>query len=136
MTSVQEAIRRAHAILPGIPAPEGEEDVRWQAIIEIGCHIESNPDEIWEFVARWGCHPQDDLRAAIGTCLLEHLLQYHFDLIFPRVRTLAESNRLFSDTFSSCWKHGQAELPANSKKWDALRKSCRSKWETCIGKTI
>ena len=42
--------------------------LRWQAIIDVGEYIESGPELIWEFVAHWGTHPQDDLRMAIATC--------------------------------------------------------------------
>jgi uncharacterized DUF497 family protein len=75
--SVSESIRDAEAILPGIPAPEGDEDPRWQAIIAIAEYIETDPEEVWPFVARWGTSTQEDLRVAIATCLLEHMLGYH-----------------------------------------------------------
>jgi hypothetical protein len=125
--SLLERIAYADSILPGTPAPDGEQDPRWSAIIAIGDHIASGPGPIWEFVARWGTHPQDDLRMAIATCLLEHLLQYHFDLVFPRVRALAEANALFADTFSQCWKFGQSKLPENSRKFDAFQAWCLSR---------
>jgi hypothetical protein len=125
--SLQDCIRRADSILPGIPAPEGEEDPRWQAILEIENYVETNPEEIWPFVVRWGSHPQEDLRNAIATCLLEHLLEIHFELIFPRVREAAEADALFADTFCRCWKLGQAEAPSNSERFDALRSLCESR---------
>jgi len=52
--SVSELIRDAEAILPGTPAPEGADDPRWQAIIAIGEYIETHPEDVWPFVARWG----------------------------------------------------------------------------------
>ena len=125
--SLRDRLDYADSILPGIPAPEGQDDPRWQAIIDVGEYIESGPELIWEFVAQWGTHPQDDLRMAIATCLLEHLLEYHFDLIFPRVRALAGANALFADTFSHCWKFGQAELPGPSAKFDELQAWCASR---------
>jgi hypothetical protein len=118
--SVRKAILRAEKILPGIAAPEGETDVRWQRIIDIGEYIGSEPDAIWHFVARWGTHENDDLRAAIATCLLEHLLEHHFEALFPRVERLATENRLFADTFSRCYRLGQAELPGNAARFDTL----------------
>jgi hypothetical protein len=42
------------------------------------------------------------------------LLEYHFDLIFPRVEQLVEKDALFADMFCRCWKLGQSELPANA----------------------
>ena len=74
---VHQAIQKADALLPGRPVRDGE-DPRWQAIIEIGDFIKSEPEAVWSFIARWGGHPQDDLRDAIACCLLEHLLEFHF----------------------------------------------------------
>ena len=111
---VHDAIRYAEAILPGGPAPEGQLDPRWQAISDIADSVESDPEAIWPFVVRWGRHPQEDLRDAIATCLLEHLLEYHFDRIFPRVRELAEADTQFADTFCRCWKFGQSKGPENA----------------------
>lgn len=124
---VMELIRQAEGMLPGTPAPDGEDDPRWQAIIAIGEYIETHPEEIWSFVARWGTSAQEDLRAAIATCLLEHLLEHHFELIFPRVEQSAEADRMFADTFSRCWKFGQAELPENASKFDTLHRLCQSR---------
>lgn len=125
--TVIELIRDAEAILPGTPAPDGDEDPRWQAIIAIGEHVESHPEEVWRFVARWGASTQADLRDAVATCLLEHLLEHHFESIFPRVQELAETDRMFADTFSRCWKFGQAELPENATRFDELRVWCKSR---------
>jgi hypothetical protein len=123
---VREAIEKANSILPGIPAPEDEEDPRWQAILKIAHYLDDEPDEIWDFVARWGRHPQEDLRSAIATCLLEHLLELHFEAIFPRVSHIVKEDRLFADTFTRCWKLGQADLPENSTRFDALMDWARS----------
>ena len=71
--TVQEAIEQAEALLPDSVAPEGETDPRWQAIIDVGDFIESDPELVWAFALRWGSSEDDDLRAAIATCLLEHL---------------------------------------------------------------
>lgn len=101
--TIREAIAHAEAILPGTPAPEGELDPRWQAIIAIGQFIETDPDCVWFFLSRWGDHPQADLRAAIATCLLEHLLEYDFEMYFPRTELLANLSPQFADTMRSCW---------------------------------
>jgi hypothetical protein len=121
---VQDAIRYAESLLPGEPAPGGEMDARWQAILEIGDLVETEPEAIWPFVSRWGRHPQEDLRMAIATCLLEHLLEHHFDQLFPRVQELAKADALFADTFCRCWKLGQAERLENAWRFDELRAAC------------
>ena len=83
--TVHEAIENAEAILPGVAAPEGQEDPRWQAIIAVAGFIEDEPELVWTFVERWGQYPDEDLRAAIATCLLEHLLEAAFrDPLSPR----------------------------------------------------
>ena len=103
--TVQQAIENANALLPGSPLSNDEEiDPRWQAIIEVGNYVESNPKEVWEFITRWGKSESEDVRTAIGTCLLEHLLQYHFSTYFPRVESLAGTDPLFGDTFLSLWE--------------------------------
>ena len=117
---VHEAIRRADRALPGCPGPGGKEDPRWQAIIAVGNHVETNPVEVWRFVERWGCHENDDLRMAVATCVLEHLLEHHFDSVFPQVEELAKSDPLFAETVSWCWKFGQARERANADRFDRL----------------
>jgi hypothetical protein len=119
--SVQDVIERANAILPGRAAPEGQRDWRWQCIIDLGEYVESNPEEVWAFVAHWGGHRDEDLRSAIATCLLEHLLEHHFDVIFPRVEQRALGDKRFGAMFSICAKCGQAELPKNAPRFDALK---------------
>src|SRR4051812_13600743 len=100
--NVQEAIEAAECILPGQKAPEGEIDPRWQAIIAVGEFVEVEPEAVWSFVGRWGSSPDEDLRTAIATCLLEHLLEHHFDLFMPRVKQAALADRLFGDMVSQC----------------------------------
>ena len=123
---VQQAIERANAILPGEAAPDGAEDARWQAIIAVGEFIGSNPNEVWEFSKRWGSHADEDLRAAIATCLLEHLLEYHFSALFPRVAAEARSSRSFASTLRLCWKFGQSKEPENARAIDRLLRETAS----------
>lgn len=118
--TVEWAIRVAEDLLPGEAAPEGETDPRWQAIIRVGDFIESDPEAVWSFIERWGPNASIDLRTAIATCLLEHLLEQHFSAYFSRVEVAVRGNRLFADTFRRCWKLGQAEEPGNADRFDAL----------------
>jgi uncharacterized protein (DUF433 family) len=124
--NVHYAIQAAEALLPGRPAPDGENDPRWQAIIKIGNFVESEPEVIWPFVLKWGSLPnEEDLSNAIATLLLEHLLDYHFDLIFPRVESAARSNISFASTFTRSWKLGQATEPTGAEKFDKLLSEIR-----------
>jgi hypothetical protein len=120
MTAVHRSIEAAERVLTHPPVPTGEVDARWQALTEVAEFVPSNPDDVWLFVARWGACPDEEVRAAIATCLLEHLLEHHFDRVFPLVEG-AVTNPLFADTFSLCWKFGQAQLPANAARFDRLR---------------
>jgi hypothetical protein len=90
--TLQDALAAAEQLLPGRSAPDGAEDPRWQAIIEVAMFAEHEPEAIWPFVLKWGSHEDEDVRAAVAICLLEHLLEYHFDSIFPRVESGARSN--------------------------------------------
>ncbi len=125
LTDVWEAIRRAEKLLPGQAAAEEENDPRWQAIIKIGEFIREEPHAIWPFILRWGTSPDEDLRDAVATCLLEHLLQHHFARFFPRVEETARKDPLFAKTFLVCWKFGQAAESGNAERFIALQAECR-----------
>ena len=127
--TVHEAIKAAEQVLPGQTAPDDQVDPRWQAVIAIGKFIEQEPEAIWPFVARWGSHPDEDLRTAIATCLLEHLLERHFDLIFPLMEAAARTNALFGETTAMCWKFGQAKDPERAQRLDKLRAEIRGSTE-------
>ncbi len=118
--TVDEAIAAADSILPGVVAPEGERDERWQALIAIGDFVETQAEAVWPFIVRWGVFPDEDLRTAVATLLLEHLLEYHFDEFILRVEEAAQSDPLFGDTISRCWKFGQAEEPSRAARFDRL----------------
>lgn len=119
--SAQEAICEAELLLPGEPKEEGI-DPRWQAIIRVSEYLKSEPEPIWAFIRRWASHPQEDLRAAIATCLLEHLLEYHFAAYFPQVEQAALTDPLFADTFLKCWPFGESKEPSNVERFKALQK--------------
>jgi len=119
-STVQRAIARAEALLPGTPASEGARDPRWQAIIRVGEFIPSEPGEVWTFTIKWAKHPQQDLRAAITTCLIEHLLEVHFDSLFPRLRTESLRSIRFARCVTSCWSFGQAEEAMNASRMRRL----------------
>jgi hypothetical protein len=125
--TIEETIAAAEQILPGHPAPDGEKDPRWQAIIEISQFVPEEPTAIWPFVLKWGSSEDADLRAAIATCLLEHLLEHHFDLISPRVEAAARSNVCFGDTTARCWKFGEASETTRAARFDRLLREIKSK---------
>jgi uncharacterized protein DUF6869 len=103
-----------------------DEDRRWQAAIRLGERVEGEPDAVWALVARWGASDNADTRMAITTCVLEHLLEHHFELLLPRVEQLASTDPRFADTVSSCWRFGQSAEPANAERFEALQAMLRS----------
>ena len=121
LENVHIAIEAAEKILPGEVAPEAERDPRWQAIMLIEDFVETEPEAILSFVLKWGRHEQEDLRTAIAVLLVEHLLEFHFQLIFPHIEKAALGNCLFADTFLRAWKLGEAKESGNSARFDALR---------------
>jgi hypothetical protein len=129
---VHQAIAAAEAVLPGHAAPDGEEDPRWQAMIALGEHLAADPEPICAFILRWGSHPDADLQSAVASCLLEHLLERHFAQFFPEVEAHVRRNVVFADTFSRCWKFGQADDAPNSARFDALLEYVR---QTSAGST-
>jgi hypothetical protein len=116
--TVDEAIRAAENLLPGRAAPDGQRDARWQAIITVGEFIENEPEAVWSFVVRWGASADADLRAAIATCLLEHLLEHHFDAFISRVEQAARADMWFREMAASCWTFGDAEHPDRVSRFE------------------
>jgi hypothetical protein len=120
--TVTKAIRKAERVLPCREAPDGGLDPRWQAIISVGEHIQRHPDEVWRFTRKWGAHPNADLRMAVATCLLEHLLEYYFERFSPLVSQACRDSKRFADTFKSCWVFGLSGRRRNLKRFRALQK--------------
>ena len=119
--SLRSAIERAEELMPLAPAPEGESDPRWQAIIDVSEFIPTHPDEVWGFAARWGCTEDTDLRDAIATCVLEHLLEHHFERVFANVEALAKADARFAEVVRMCSKFGRAKLVENALRLDELQ---------------
>ncbi len=115
------AIRKAERILPGKEAPEGELDPRWQAIIDVSEHLQQQPEEVWRFTRKWGAHANADVRMAVATCLLEHLLECHYARLFPLVAEACRKSRRFADTLSMCFEFGQTRSPRNRARFRALK---------------
>lgn len=125
--NIQQAIAAADSVLSGQAAPEGEIDPRWQAIIVVGEFIEAEPEAVWRFAFRWGASSDADLRMAIATCVLEHLLEHHFDRFISRVEEAAVADLRFAETVSHCWKLGQAEEPNRAARLEALVRTSRNR---------
>jgi hypothetical protein len=115
--SLRRAIARAERLLPGRPVPRGLRDPRWQAIIRVGNFIETHPVEVCEFALKWMRRARGfDLPAALYCCLVEHLLEHHFDIVLPMFRKGAFANARVAQYFYPYRPHfqfGQARTPKN-----------------------
>lgn len=94
----------------------------WQAAIALGEYCENNPKLIWPLALKWGSCDFEDTRTAIATCVLEHILEYHFDDYFPLIREeILKENKNFAGTYSGCYKFGQSLEPENERKFEKLK---------------
>jgi hypothetical protein len=83
---------------------DADNNCRWQALILVGAGVEREPDLVWEVVATEGGSRDSDMRAGVATVLLEHLLDAHFDVYFPKVRErVLSGDERFADMANLCW---------------------------------
>lgn len=100
-----------------------DNDCRWQAMSIFGGMVEANPEVVWDVICEHGTSTDEDMREAVATVLLEHLLQYHFDAYFPKLsQRINAGESLLADTLSRCWLFGQAEHHESEVKELASRK--------------
>jgi hypothetical protein len=96
---------------------------RWQAAIELGEYCEKEPEKVWTVVLKYGSSKNADVRTAVATCVLEHLLEYHFEIYFSKsVAVIKSGNRIFGETLAMCRKFGELEKKSNSAKFDRFVK--------------
>jgi len=77
-----------------------DNDCRWQATIIVGEYIHLFPDKVWKVIAKFGRSSDRDMRVAVSSILLEHLLEQRFKQFFQRVKREAFRSRTFADTLS------------------------------------
>ena len=104
--------------------PDRSTYVRWQALLMLGQHAERHPDEIWPSVLKWGTVKNRDIRQGVACCVLEHVLEHHFDPYFDRALShIAGGHRRFAYTLAYCWRLGQAGSPVNAQRFDAFKRA-------------
>ena len=118
---VESEVRRGEQLLA-----LANEKARWGGVELLGEFVEGDPDLVWPVVACFGCSDDEDDRSAVATCILEHILEHHFDRYFPETEQLARASLHFADTVSRCWAFGETELPENRARFDALVQSTRT----------
>jgi len=95
----------------------------WEAAIGLEELIDSHPLEVWSIAKEYGSIKTRERQEAVATCILEHLLEKKFELIFPLLtKEVTTGNKTLGLTFLMCWKFGQSKSSSNSKKWDRLVK--------------
>ena len=125
MSTLSQAVQDAESLLPGVAAADGQTDPRWQAIIQVGEFIPTDPQGVWAFARRWGRSEDEDLRAAVATCLVEHLLETDFQAFFPDVAQLARLDRRFAACVQICWLSKDVE-PEDALQFTRLQQALRS----------
>ena len=114
-------VRRAERLLAS-----ADEKERWTGAELLGEFAEPAPELVWPIVSCFGCSESEDIRSAVATCILEHILEYHFERYFPETERLARGDVRFADTVSRCWAFGETELPHNRTRFDALIQSTQT----------
>lgn len=99
--SISAAIERVKATLHYPPVDEGR-DPRWQAIIDLSEYLDSEPEAIWKFLEEFHDTQDEDLRAALATCVLEHLIEDHPEYR-ARAEHLAVKSPEFRQMLEQCW---------------------------------
>src|SRR5882724_11959274 len=84
-----------------------DESQRWTAASAAGDLIPTKPRSVWNLILKYGSYSNEDVRSAVASCMLEHLLESNFEEYFPLLKTqIIEGNILLTDTFRRCWKFG------------------------------
>ena len=126
MTTVDQATSQANAILPHRAAPEGDLDLRWQAIIGVGEFVESDPLPVWDFVRRWAANADEDMQDALASVLLEHLFEHHFALVYPLVQAAVRQDPGIAPLVARCWALGEATEGWHAAAFSQLKTECDS----------
>lgn len=99
----------------------GDDSDRWAAAAQLSEYVADHPDRIWPMVLRLASSQKDDVRQAVATNVLEHILEHHFDKFFPLIEAdVQRGNENLRDSLRLCWKFGQSLDRSRSKRWDRL----------------
>jgi hypothetical protein len=83
---------------------DSDDRCRWQGAIVVGESISDHPEMVWPVIVEYGASEDEDLRSAVATVLLEHIVEMHFEWAYPRLKAvLREGHPQFVDTLRRCW---------------------------------
>jgi len=109
--------RPAYLTLARSRIPDSDNDCRWQALIVVGEYVNTHPEVVWEVIREFGGHPDRDMRDAVATVLLEHLLEARPTIYFPRIRAeLRIRDWRFADMASSVWVSGNPSITRRARR--------------------
>jgi len=93
-------------------------DIRWLSVILMGecIPLHRRTEDVWRWIVDL-CGGDDDMKDALATVLLEHLLEEGFDDAIRRIKLrLADRTAGFVELLHRCWRFGQPDA-----KWRAFR---------------
>jgi len=64
---------------------------------------------------------------AIATCLLEHLLEHHFETLIERVETAAMTSPEFARSVLACWTFKKSDESCRAAQFRRPRSARRSR---------
>jgi hypothetical protein len=82
---------------------DSNNNCRWQSLIVIGEYLNEYPEDIFHIIIKYGSSKDEDMRTAIATILLEHLLEKNFRKHFNLYKKFSENDSYLLDTLSKCW---------------------------------
>jgi len=107
--------------------PDQNNKIRWRTLSMISCYIKPFPSKLWPFIVNYGTARSKDLRLGVACCLLEHLLEHHFESYFSRIEKLLykdsrfiytlQNSRSFITAEQRCMLDRMLEEDTNHTKW-------------------
>jgi hypothetical protein len=82
---------------------DSNNNCRWQSLIITGEFLDKYPDDIFKIIVKYGSSKDEDMRTAISSILLEHLLEKDFKKYFNLFKEYSKNNSFLLDTLSKCW---------------------------------
>jgi hypothetical protein len=109
----------------------GDEEAVWRVAANepYGDLAYSDPRSIWPEVLATLKISNKEMAAAIGTCLLEHMLEVDFDFFHDAISESLSDVPMLAEAMLISSKFGQSKSPPNSALFDALKARARQTLE-------
>jgi hypothetical protein len=94
----------------------------WSACVVLSYFVDQHPLQLFSIIQSVAEVASDDQRTALAKCLLEHLMESHFDFVIDSITIEPNPSQRFAlaDILSRCWPYGEAENHSNWKKVETL----------------